>query len=605
MAADPSPQADAMPETTVREQSPEMEAPAALAGTKPVPGTDTDSLPFDTMDDAPNGSAASAAGENAEPVDQAEDETEAPTGDADDAVPPSEAVTVDEASLPTHLAAGDVSPSFLARLPVPLLVTRNGRLAYANSAFLALSGHGSLADVEATGGLDALFGDAGPEGQELRLANGQTAHVRTHMQSVGWRGGKAILLAFLDHRVPAETHGPEATVAGDEPAARPVNAFQSSDVTSELQATVRQLNTILDTATDGIVLIENDGSIRAMNRSAQALFGYENDDMAGQAFTRLFAVESQRAAGDYLSGLADNGVASVLNDGREVIGRESRGRFIPLFMSVGRLPADGGFCAVMRDITNWKRVEEDLTEARRQAEEASSQKTQFLARVSHEIRTPLNAIIGFSELMLGERFGPIGNERYKDYLRDINRSGNHVLDLVNDLLDISKIEAGHQELSHEAVPLNDVLGEAVAIMQPQANRERVIIRSSLASGLPDIVADMRSVRQIALNLLSNAVKFTPPGGQVIVSTAYEPSGEVVMHVRDTGIGMTASDIEHAMKPFKQLNTMRRTRGDGTGLGLPLTKALVEANRARFAITSTPGEGTIVEVIFPPTRVLAD
>ena len=183
-------------------------------------------------------------------------------------------------------------------------------------------------------------------------------------------------------------------------------------------------------------------------------------------------------------------MASVLNDGREVIGREAKGRFIPLYMTIGKLPSDGGFCAVMRDITNWKRAEEELTEARRQAEDASSQKTQFLARVSHEIRTPLNAIIGFSELMLGERFGPIGNQRYKDYLRDINRSGNHVLDLVNDLLDISKIEAGHQELSHEAVPLNDILSEAVAIMQPQANRERVIIRSSLVSGLPDVVRDV-------------------------------------------------------------------------------------------------------------------
>ena len=377
------------------------------------------------------------------------------------------------------------------------------------------------------------------------------------------------------------------------------------ETTEKLQATVRQLNTILDTATDGVILIENDGTIRAMNRSAQALFGHDSEAMTGEPFIRLFATESQRAAGDYLSGLAGNGVASVLNDGREVIGREAKGRFIPLYMTIGKLPSDGGFCAVMRDITNWKRAEEELTEARRQAEDASSQKTQFLARVSHEIRTPLNAIIGFSELMLGERFGPIGNQRYKDYLRDINRSGNHVLDLVNDLLDISKIEAGHQELSHEAVPLNDILSEAVAIMQPQANRERVIIRSSLVSGLPDVVADKRSMRQIALNLLSNAVKFTPPGGQVIVSTSYEASGEIVMHVRDTGIGMTASDIEHAMKPFKQLNTMRRTRGDGTGLGLPLTKALVEANRARFAITSTPGEGTIVEVIFPPTRVLAD
>jgi signal transduction histidine kinase len=259
---------------------------------------------------------------------------------------------------------------------------------------------------------------------------------------------------------------------------------------------------------------------------------------------------------------------------------------------------------VLRDITQWKRAEEELTQARAQAEHASSLKTDFLARVSHEIRTPLNAIIGFSELMVDEKFGPVGNERYKDYLRDINRSGSLVLDLVNDLLDISKIEAGQQEMSYEAVSLNDTLAETVALMQPQANRERVIIRSSFASRLPEVVADLRSIRQIALNILSNAIRYTPAGGQVIVSTAYEPSGDVVFRVRDTGVGMSSAEIEQALKPFKQINALKRTRGDGTGLGLPLTKAMVEANRARFEIASTPGEGTLVEIVFPTTRVLA-
>ncbi len=143
------------------------------------------------------------------------------------------------------------------------------------------------------------------------------------------------------------------------------------------------------------------------------------------------------------------------------------------------------------------------------------------------------------------------------------------------------------------------------MMQPQANRERVIIRSSFASRLPEVVADLRSVRQIALNILSNAVRYTQAGGQVIVSTAHEPNGEVVMRVRDTGVGMTQAEIEQALKPFKQVNALKRARGDGTGLGLPLTKAMVEANRAKFSIYSTPGEGTLVEVTFPSTRVLAE
>lgn len=197
--------------------------------------------------------------------------------------------------------------------------------------------------------------------------------------------------------------------------------------------------------------------------------------------------------------------------------------------------------------------------------------------------------------MADEKFGPIGNDRYRDYLRDINRSGNHVLALVNDLLDISKIEAGALDMQFEAVSLNDAIGEAIALMQPQANRERVIIRSSFQSSLPDIVADTRSIKQVALNLLSNAVRFTAPGGQVIVSTSYEMNGDVVMRVRDTGIGMTKSEVEQALKPFRQINALERRkaesardwRSEGTGLGLPLTKAMVEANRAQFSIDSTP------------------
>jgi PAS domain S-box-containing protein len=379
----------------------------------------------------------------------------------------------------------------------------------------------------------------------------------------------------------------------------------SASEREHLEERLSELRTIIDTATDGVILINPDGTIRSISRPAEALFGTDGDKVEGRAFASLFAIESQRSARDYLNGLSENGVASVLNDGREVIGREAQGRFIPLFMTIGRLPGESGYCAVLRDITQWKRAEEELTQARTQAERASSQKTEFLARVSHEIRTPLNAIIGFSELMMDEKFGPIGSDRYRDYLRDINRSGNHVLDLVNDLLDISKIEAGEQEMDYQAVSLNDALGESVAMMQPQANRNRVIIRSSLSSRLPEVVADLRSVRQIALNLLSNAIRYTQAGGQVIVSTSYEPSGDVVMRVRDTGIGMSLAEIDQAMKPFKQINALKRGRHDGTGLGLPLTKAMVEANRARFTILSTPGEGTLVEVSFPSTRVLAD
>ncbi len=368
---------------------------------------------------------------------------------------------------------------------------------------------------------------------------------------------------------------------------------------------VAELEAIVDTATDGVLILDADGIVLSANAGAEALFGCARREIIGRPLTDRLAPESRRSANDYLDGLTRNGVASVLNDGREVIGAVKPEGLIPLFMTIGGISSDPvkKYCAVLRDITQWKKAEEDLTTARRRAEEASVHKSDFLAKISHEIRTPLNAIIGFSELMMDERFGPVGNDRYKDYLRDIHVSGSHIMSLVNDLLDLSKVEAGKMDLRFEAVALADLVTEAVAMMQPQANRERIIIRSSLPVGVPPVVADPRSVRQVLLNLLSNAIKFTPAGGQVIVSTTSEDNGEVVLRVRDTGYGMTDKEMQAAMEPFRQLHTTR-SRSGGTGLGLPLTKALAEANRAAFRIDSTVGHGTLVSITFPVTRVLA-
>ncbi|KXO74982.1 cell-division control histidine kinase PdhS [Brucella anthropi] len=525
-------------------------------------------------------------------------------------------VATEEVPLAASAATYGDETALLANLPVPVIIHSGDKIHYVNQALLDLTGYESLDDIRDAGGVDVLFNSESDDGETrqgmvLRRANGSEEPVDAHLNAISWRDGRALMLSLMP--VAAAPAAVETVAA---PAETPVASNVAINTDDEKQALadhVEELKTILDTATDGVVLIDPEGRIRSMNHSASALFGYERDETEGKFFSMLFAIESQRAAMDYLHGLSGNGVLSVLNDGREVIGREAKGGFIPLFMTIGKLPHAGGYCAVLRDITQWKRTEEELTNARKEAERASSQKTEFLARISHEIRTPLNAIIGFSELMADEKFGPIGNDRYRDYLRDINRSGNHVLALVNDLLDISKIEAGALDMQFEAVSLNDAIAEAIALMQPQANRERVIIRSSFQSNLPDIVADTRSIKQVALNLLSNAVRFTAPGGQVIVSTSYEMNGDVVMRVRDTGIGMTKSEVEQALKPFRQVNALERRkaetakdwRSEGTGLGLPLTKAMVEANRAQFAIDSTPGHGTVVEIAFPPTRVLAD
>jgi len=231
---------------------------------------------------------------------------------------------------------------------------------------------------------------------------------------------------------------------------------------------------------------------------------------------------------------------------------------------------------------------------------AASRRLDFLAKVSHEVRTPLNSVLGFTELMLQERFGPIGNDRYKGYVEDIHQSGLYALSLLNDLLDISKIEAGKFELDFTAVEVPELVEDCVNSLQPLAKRSRIVLRTSLADKLPCIVADPRRLKQILLNLLTNAIKFTKEGGQVIVSGTMV-DGELRLRVRDNGVGMTKDEIAFAMQPFHQLDTAPRKQS-GTGLGLPVTKALVDANRARLVLTSEPGVGTSADVVFPAERL---
>lgn len=486
----------------------------------------------------------------------------------------------------------------LDRLPIGVLVSRNAQPLFVNRTLLDALAYHDLTQFMREDGLSRMFRgrprdelEADEHGAiQLATRNGAQATFEARIQKIDWDGAPASLMTF---RPPQEA--PDLTSR--------MRALESDLRASE--AGLRELHAVLDTATDGVVVIDEEGRVVALNRAGEALFGIDLNDVQGQVFTTLFARESQPVALEYLTAIKGSGVASVLNDGRDVTGRARQGGGIPLFMTMGRIGGNGThkFCAVLRDMTAWKKAEQELKEARRAAEQANALKSDFLAKVSHEIRTPLNAILGFTEVIIEERFGPVANERYKEYLQDIHTSGSHVMSLVNDLLDLSKIEAGKLELNFGAVDANRIVAECVSLIQPQAARERVVVRQSLAPRLPNIVADERALRQIVLNLLSNAVKFNEPGGQVIVSTALTDAGHAVVRIRDTGIGMSESEIETALEPFRQIATSRTTRG--TGLGLPLTKALIEANRASFSIKSKKAEGTLVEVAFPPTRVLAE
>ena len=265
-------------------------------------------------------------------------------------------------------------------------------------------------------------------------------------------------------------------------------------------------------------------------------------------------------------------------------------------------PAD--IVAVTRDITERKAQERALVEARDAAMGASRAKTAFLANMSHELRTPLNAIIGFSEVMTREIFGPVGSPRYQEYSRLIHESGGHLLELINGVLDMSKIEAGKFELFEELFDLEDVTGMAVRFVKMQAERAGVVISTTIAPEARRIFADKRAVTQMLVNLLSNGVKFTPRGGEVRVTAQVDARG-LEIAVRDTGTGISQSDLAKLGRPFEQVEGPQTRSKEGTGLGLALVKSLAAMHGGEAVLESELGEGTTVKLRLPHAAVSAD
>jgi signal transduction histidine kinase/sensor domain CHASE-containing protein len=240
----------------------------------------------------------------------------------------------------------------------------------------------------------------------------------------------------------------------------------------------------------------------------------------------------------------------------------------------------------------------DLVAAKEEAELANRSKSTFLATMSHELRTPLNAIIGFSEVMCAGTFGPLGSARYVDYCSDIHQSGRHLLTIVNDVLDLSRVEAGRMKLYLEPVDVGAAVHAALAMVRERAEMAGVTVTRDIAAGLPPLSADNRLLKQVLLNLLSNAVKFTERGGSVEVSVAASAAGGTQIRVADTGIGMSEADVAVALTPFAQVDSKLAREYQGTGLGLPLAKSFVELHGGSLSVASRPGVGTTVTVWFP-------
>ena len=249
------------------------------------------------------------------------------------------------------------------------------------------------------------------------------------------------------------------------------------------------------------------------------------------------------------------------------------------------------------------RLAEDLAVARDRAEDANRTKSMFLATMSHELRTPLNAIIGFSELIGGEMFGPVGNDSYREYANDIRESGQHLLDLINDILDLSKFESGSDELCEESIEISELTRSVRWLVTGRAQDGNIELATELADDAPMLRADKLKLKQILINLLSNAIKFTDPGGKITLKAWCSMNSGYVFQVVDTGIGIAREDIPKALMPFQQIDNRLNRKYQGTGLGLPLSKSLIEMHGGSLDLQSQVGVGTTVTVRFPAERIV--
>ncbi|HEV2672975.1 MAG TPA: ATP-binding protein [Aliidongia sp.] len=379
------------------------------------------------------------------------------------------------------------------------------------------------------------------------------------------------------------------------------------DVTAEAMAlgmvaqSRTQLTQAIDSISEGFALFDSDERLLLCNQRFLAMYPLSARRIhAGESFHDI--VSTSLACGDmHENEIAERLLAVTLTERATMMSaieyQMADGRWI---RATDRITADGSIVGIRTDITELKRRESALFEAKEVAESANRAKSEFLANISHELRTPLNAIIGFSELIIAETMGPIAKP-YREYLQDVLNSGRHLLELINDILDLAKAEAGQLDLNEEALDLKSVIDGVVRLMRERAMRSGLRLVAEVADGLAPLRADPRKLRQILLNLISNAVKFTPAGGSVRVEAERAPDGDLLMRVIDTGIGIAAEDIAIALKPFGQVDGTLSRKYEGTGLGLPLTRAMVELHNGQILIESEIDQGTTVTIRLPSDR----
>jgi PAS domain S-box-containing protein len=356
----------------------------------------------------------------------------------------------------------------------------------------------------------------------------------------------------------------------------------------------------VDTASDSVLWIDAEGNILYANDSACQQYQYNREELLHKKAWELEVFGEKKSWSRHWNDLVRHHSLSS-----DTMHCTRSGTVFVAEISENYLNYKGKSfnCAFIRDVTARKQAERDLMEAKEQAEVASRSKSEFLANMSHELRTPLNAIIGFSTIIREQMYGPLGCDKYAEYAADIQESGTHLLQVINDILDLSKIESGHFTLTLTETSVERTIQSALRIIKERVQSASLTLEVNIAANLPNALLEERTFKQILINLLSNAVKFTLEGGIIYVSAHVNADGALLVTVKDTGIGMHPEDIPRALAPFQQVDSSLARKYQGTGLGLPLSKTLVELHKGTFHITSAPGEGTSVTITLPASQLI--
>lgn len=495
--------------------------------------------------------------------------------------------------------------NLLDNVPVPICVSKqkDGILLYMNRSALDLAGVNDLSEIPGIRGVD-FFADP-VERERLR-------HRRTTNQHISEKDYRNLEFQLLrgDGSLMWVFYSANEMVYEGQPAI--IGTF--TDITvrrhaeAELRKSEEKFRLLADHANDVISIYSMEGICRYVSPSVERVLGYKQEEFVGQSLAKYAYPDDLKEI--YLNNIKyiKAGVTPELYLFR-VRHKAGNWEWMEGSISVERDIVTGKITqvsSVSRLVTERVRQDKELRDARERAEAADRAKSDFLAHMSHEIRTPLNAVIGFSEVMRDQLFGPLGSPRYLEYVNDIHNSGIHLLELINDVLDLSKIEAGKFELQEDRAHLNTIIDTAFRFMHDRADAKRISLQSRLHE-TPDIWCDRRIFTQIMLNIIGNAIKFTPERGRITVESHLDAGGNLVLNITDTGIGIALEDIPIILKPFGQVrsNADIAISEPGTGLGLPLSKSFVEKHGGTLSITSEVGIGTRVSITIPAARVMGD